>query len=113
VIFWGETLGNHLGKVKSELKKTISSINIERVSNNSFNCIGGVSKIINILSNPKFDGEGHGSAFMHLKIFDITRRNLKIVKDNEICQLFILTFKGRIKSWFWTFPAKSSIVGNN
>jgi hypothetical protein len=59
------------------------------------------------LSNPKFDDEGHVSSFTHLKRFDITRQNLKIVEDNETCRLFILTFEGRIKAWFRTLPTKS------
>jgi hypothetical protein len=55
---------------------------------------GILVKTINLLSNPKFDGEGHAYAFTHLKIFDIARRNLKIVQDNETCRVFILTFEG-------------------
>jgi len=63
--------------------------------------------IVILLSNPKFDGEGHVPAFTHLNQFNITRKNLNIFQDNEICQLFIPTFKGRIKAWFRTFLAKS------
>jgi hypothetical protein len=55
-------------------------------------------KTINLLSNLNFDGEGNVSTFMHLNQFNIARNNLKIVRDNEICRLFILTLEGHIKS---------------
>jgi hypothetical protein len=64
------------------------------------------AKINNLFSNPKFDGEGHVTTFTHLNQFDITRQNLKIVQDKEICRLFILTFKGPIKTWFRTLRRK-------
>ena len=69
---------------------------------------GGISKkTFYSLSNLKFDGEGKISTFCHLCCF-IHKCNLfKIYNEDEVCGLFTLTFKGRIKSKFEALPTKS------
>lgn len=64
-------------------------------------------QIANLLLKVKFNGESE--IFSSVSFFDFSKENLscKIVYKSIICRLFTLTFIGRIKKWFETFPTNS------
>lgn len=55
-------------------------------------------KTFNHLSQVKFDGEGEITVVEYVYHFFKKCISYKINTDNEICRLFTLAFKGRIKS---------------
>jgi hypothetical protein len=62
---------------------------------------------INLLQNLRFNGEGDISSFHHISQFNWICNNLDIIDTSEICILFTLTLRGRIRSWFQVLPNKS------
>ena len=65
------------------------------------------NKTVDLFSELNFDGEGNSFVMHHIyKLFYKCLKN-KIIDLNLICRLFILTFRGRVKYWFESFPANS------
>jgi hypothetical protein len=65
------------------------------------------NKTTDLFSELTFDGEGNTSAVDHISNFFYKCLKNKIIDLNLICILFTLTFQGRVKYWFESFPANS------
>ena len=69
---------------------------------------GGISEsAVNLLQRLSFDGEGKMTALKHLTEFIDICNHYRIVCESNICRLFTVTFKRRIRGWFEMLPAKS------
>jgi hypothetical protein len=65
------------------------------------------SETLYLLSELTFNGEGSTSAEDHLSNFFYKCLKHNMVDTKVVCRLLTLTFGGRVKCWFESFPTNS------
>jgi hypothetical protein len=58
---------------------------------------------------PKFTGEGDLTAAKHINFFDQFTDILGLEHEDVYSQLFVQTFEGQVRTWFWSLPPGSII----
>jgi hypothetical protein len=60
-----------------------------------------------MLNFPKFTGEGDLTATEHINFFDQFVDILGIEHEDVYSRLFVQTFEGQVRAWFWSLPPGS------
>jgi hypothetical protein len=62
----------------------------------------------NFIKNlPKFTGEGDLTTAEHINLFDQFADILGLKHEDVYSRIFIQTFKGQVRTWFWSLPTGS------